>query len=182
MMHNPAVPAESAAVKELGCCSVWGAKLERKLGWAFGVVFGECIKECRIGSRMCSCCDWVEKIGWVKEWRRKRNIKKGKRVARSGSDRGDGDGGRSAQTLFVGNWEGEGEGDREGGDGNEQGGSGSGNGGGEERDETGGDGASAARQSESRESVRNRQIGEQSDEAHQETEYDRYQAEQAKKS
>jgi len=180
MMHNPAVLAESAAVKELGCCSGWGAKLERKLGWAFGVVFGECIKECRFGSRMCSYCDWVENIGWVKEWRRKRNIKKGKRVARSGSDRGDGDGGRSAQTLFVGNWDGDGDG--EGGDGNEQGGSGGGNGGSEERDETGGEGASAAGQSESRESVTNRQFGEQSDEAHQETEYDRYQAEQAKKS
>jgi hypothetical protein len=89
MLHNSAVPAESAAVKELGCCSVWGAKLERKLVWGFGVL-GECIKECRIGSRRYSCCDWVEKIGWVKEWRRKRNIRKGKRAARSGSDGGGG--------------------------------------------------------------------------------------------
>jgi hypothetical protein len=129
---------------------------------------------------MCSCCDWVEKIGWVKEWRRKANIRKRKRAARSGSDGGDGDGGRSAQTLFVGNREGDGDG--EGGDGNDQGGSGSGNGGGEERDETSGEGASAEGQSEPRESVTNRQIGEQSDEVHQEMEYDRYQAEQAGKS
>jgi len=159
MLHNPAVPAESDAVKELGCCSVWGAKLERKLAWAFGVVLEECIKERRSGSWMCSCCDWVEKIGWVKEWRRKRNIRKGKRAARSGSD---GNGGRSAQALFVGNREGDGD----GGDGNEQRGSGSGNGGGEEKDETGNEGASAAGQSDSRESVANRQIGEQSNEVH----------------
>ena len=63
---------------------------------------GECIKECRFGSRMCSCCDWVEKIGWVKEWRRKKNIGKGKRAARSDSDRGDEDGGGVLKQFLLG--------------------------------------------------------------------------------
>jgi len=87
---------------------VFGSEVGAEVGWAFGVALGECIKECRFGSTMCSCCDGLRRLDGLRSGAEE-GYQEGKRVARSGSDRSDGDGGRSAQTLFVGNWEGDGE-------------------------------------------------------------------------